>query len=377
VSTPRTRVLLVGDTLSVGGTEGQFVEIACRLPRHRWDVRAACLRAEGPLRARLEQAGIQPWSCGAGALWTPRAAAALLRLARRLRGERIGIVHTFDFYSNIMGVLAARAAGVPVVASQRNLGTRNRTPARRGMSRLVLALADRVIANSTAVAAWLQRERLVRADKIDVVVNGVDTTRFRRADREASALRQHGDVGRMVIGTVANLRPEKGLLHLVTAAAFIRDRYDTRVAIWGEGRTRPELAAAVRDLGLDDVVALCGSTEQPERALADLDVFVQPSLTEATSNILLEAMAMALPIVATDVGGTPALIEHEVTGLLVPPGDSAAIAKAVIRLVETPELGARLGAAARSRVRARFGMGRMVTEVEAVYVRAMQHRDHR
>jgi glycosyltransferase involved in cell wall biosynthesis len=361
----------------VGGTEGQFVEIACRLPRPRWDVRAGCLRAEGPLRARLEEAGIHPWSCGAGALWTPRAAAALVRLARRLRGERIGIVHTFDFYSNIVGVLAARAARVPVVASQRNLGTRHRTLARRAMSRLVLALADRVVVNSTAVAAWLERERLVRADKIDVVVNGVDTTRFRRADRGASAMHRHGEAERMVIGTVANLRPEKGLLHLVTAAAFIRERYDTRVAIWGEGRTRADLAAAVRDLGVDDVVALCGPTEQPERVLAELDVFVQPSLTEATSNVLLEAMAMALPIVATDVGGTPALIEHEVTGLLVPPADSAAIAKAVIRLAETPELGARLGAAARSRVRARFGMGRMVTELEQVYVRAMQPRGHR
>ena len=374
MSGPRTRVLLVGDTLSVGGTEGQFVEIACRLPRHRWDVRATCLRAEGPLRVRLERAAVHPWTCGAGSLRTPRAAAALVRLARRVRREGIGLVHTFDFYSNVMGVLAARAAGVPVVASQRNLGTRHRTPARRAMSRLVLALAHRVVVNSTAVAAWLERERLAPAHKIDVVVNGVDTTRFSRPSRDASVRQEDGEAERLVIGTVANLRPEKGLLHLVTAAAFVRERYDTRVAIWGEGVMRPGLTAAVRDLGLTDVVTLCGTTEQPERALAELDVFVQPSLTEATSNVLLEAMAMALPIVATDVGGTPALVEHEVTGLLVPAGDAAAIAKAVIRLAETPELAARLGAAARSRVRARFGMGRMVTELEQVYARAMGRR---
>ena len=373
MSEPRTRVLLLGDTLSVGGTEGQFVEIACRLPRGRWDVRAACLRAEGPLRARLERAGVRPWSCGAGSLWTPRAGAALARLARHLRRERIGIVHTFDFYSNIMGVLAARAAGVPVVASQRNLGTRHRTPARRAISRLVLRLAHRVVVNSPAVAAWLESERLVPAHKIDVIVNGVDLARFRRRrTREAAVPKPDGEAERVVIGTVANLRPEKGLLHLVTAAALIRERYDTHVSIWGEGPLRPELAAAVRDLCLDEVVVLRGRTEQPECALAELDVFVQPSFTEATSNVLLEAMAMGLPIVATEVGGTPSIIEHEVTGLLVPAGDSAAIAKAVIRLTEAPELAARLGAAARARVRARFGMGRMVTELEDVYVRAMQ-----
>jgi glycosyltransferase involved in cell wall biosynthesis len=137
---------------------------------------------------------------------------------------------------------------------------------------------------------------------------------------------------------------------------------------------RPELESAVRELGLDEVVALRGRTAQPERALAGLDIFVQPSLTEGTSNVLLEAMAMALPIVATEVGGTPALIEHEVTGLLVEAGDAPAIAKAVIRLLESPGLAARLGTAARGRVRERFGMGRMVTEMEHVYARALQGR---
>jgi glycosyltransferase involved in cell wall biosynthesis len=373
VTPARTRVLLLGDTLDVGGTESQFVEIACRLPRARWDVRAGCLYPQGPLRARLERSGLEPWTCGAGPLWKPRAGAALVALARRLRRERIGLVHTFDFYSNIMGVLAARAAGVPVVASQRNLGTRHRSRARRAVSRLVLRLAHRIVVNAPAVAAWLERDGLAPAHKIDLVLNGVDVTRFRRAAVRDGRTAQHGgEPERVVIGTVANLRPEKGLLHLVTAAAFVRERYDTRVSIWGDGPMRTELAAAVRDLGLDDVVALRGRTAQPERALAELDLFVQPSFTEATSNVLLEAMAMGLPVVATEVGGTADIIEHEVTGLLVPAGDSAAIAKAVIRLVETPEMANRLGTAARARVRARFGMGRMVAQIEDVYARTLQ-----
>jgi glycosyltransferase involved in cell wall biosynthesis len=363
---------MIGDTLNVGGTEGQFVEIACRLPRARWDVRAACLRPEGPLRGRLERAGVHPWRCGTGSLWTPRAGAVLVQLARRLRRERISVVHSFDFYSNFVGVLAARAARVPVVASQRNLGTRHETLARRAASRLVLRLAHRIVVNSPAVATWLQQERAATADKIDVVVNGVDLTRFRREGARAARATHDGEAERITIGTVSNLRPEKGLLQLVMAAAFLRERYDTRVSIWGDGPMRGELVTAVRELGLEDVVSLPGRTNQPERALAELDVFVQPSFTEATSNVLLEAMAMGLPLVATDVPGTAAIIEHEVTGLLVPPGDSAAIAKAVIRLAETPELAQRLGAAARDRVGARFGMARMVTEIESVYARTMQ-----
>lgn len=370
MSARRPKLLLVGGTLDVGGTEGQFAEVACRLDRSRWDVRATCLRAEGPLRRRLEGAGVRPWSCGGGSFRTPRGAAALVRLARRMRHDRIQVVHTFDFYSNVQGVLAARAARVAaIIASQRNLGTQ-RTGAHRVLRRLVLRLADRVVVNADAVAAWLSAGGLVPADRIDVIVNGVDLTRFGRTPPPG---REH-DGAPLRVGTIANLRPEKGLLHLVSATALVRERYPTRVSIWGDGPVRAELAAGIRDLGLDGVVALRGRTLHPEAALAGLDVFVQPSLTEATSNVLLEAMAAGLAVVATEVGGTPSLIEHEVTGLLVPAGDSAAIAKALIRLEEDPELAARLGDAARARVRTRFGMARMMADLERVYVRALAER---
>ena len=108
-------VLLMGDTLNFGGTEGQFVEVACGLPSARWDVDVACMRAEGPLRPRLEAAGLRPWSYGRGSLRSPRFIGGVRALARHLRERRVQIVHCFDFYSNVMGVPAARLAGVPVV----------------------------------------------------------------------------------------------------------------------------------------------------------------------------------------------------------------------------------------------------------------------
>ncbi len=103
-------VLLIGDSLNLGGTEGQFVTVACGLNRARWDVHVSCLRAEGPLHARLERAGVHAWSCGRGSFKSPRLALAVLGLVRYLRAHRIRLVHSFDFYSNILGVPAARIA---------------------------------------------------------------------------------------------------------------------------------------------------------------------------------------------------------------------------------------------------------------------------
>src|SRR5207245_1449378 len=111
----------VGLVVGLGGTEGQFVELASRLDRSMWDVHVSCIRAEGPLRARLEAAGVRAWSCGRGSLKSLGALARVWRLTRYLRHARIDLVHTFDFYSNVVGGVAARLAGIrAVIASQRD-----------------------------------------------------------------------------------------------------------------------------------------------------------------------------------------------------------------------------------------------------------------
>ena len=127
----------------------------------------------------------------------------------------------------------------------------------------------------------------------------------------------------------------------------------------------------IRELGLSGVVTIAGSTLEPATTLRRMDIFVLPSLSEACSNSLLEAMATGRPIVATRVGGTPALVEDEATGLLVPPADPAALAKAVIRLIEEPALAARLAARAQQRARAEFGIDRMLERIEGLYHQAL------
>jgi L-malate glycosyltransferase len=362
----RSPILLLGPNLTLGGTEGQFVEIACRLDRSRWDPHVSCVRAEGPRRAKLDAAGVRAWSCGRGSFKSPRFALAVLKIAGFLRAHHIRLVHSFDFYSNMLGVPAARLARVPVViASQRDLGNL-RPRLQRRLHNVVLRLADYVVVNAETVAESIAKADIVAPSRIVVIPSGVDDTRFSGTPGENRAS------GRIIIGTLAILRPEKGLVDFVRAAGHVVERFpEARFLIWGEGPLRARLETLVRDLGLSGAVALPGPTLEPEGALRQLDIFVLPSLSEACSNALLEAMATGRAVVATRVGGNPALVEDQVTGLLVPPGDPAALAKAVIRLIEEPTLAAGLAAQAQKRVRAEFGVDRMLASVQALYDEAL------
>jgi glycosyltransferase involved in cell wall biosynthesis len=369
VTSGRPTVLLVGDTLNLGGTEGQFVELACWLDRSRWDVEIACVRPEGPLRTRLEAEGFQPWHCGPASFKSPRLLGAIVALARRMRTRGVAVVHSLDFYTNMLALPAARLAGVrAVIGSQRNLGNL-RSPAQRVLHSLSLRLATHVLVNSEAVRERVVQSQGIRPNRVTVIPNGVDLTRF----SPTSGTSRNG-MG-LVVGVLSNLRSEKGLPDLVRAVAVVRDRWaDVRLVIWGEGPLRRELEDLVRSLGLTPSVTLPGSTTTPETVLRSVDIFVLPSLSEASSNGLMEAMATGLPVVATSVGGNPGLVEDELTGLLVPPGDASALAKAIIRLAEDRALAARLGDQARTHAQLTFGMERMVARTEALYARALDER---
>ncbi len=359
----RPDVFLLGDTLRVGGTEGQFAEIASRLSRSRWTVDVSCLRAEGPLRAKLEARGVEVWSCGPGSFKSPRFATAVWRLSRHLRSRRVSLFHSFDFYSNILGVPAARLAGVPaIIASQRELSDL-RTPRERRIQHCILRMAHRVAVNSAAVAEQLKHDGAAMSGRVVLISNGVDVERFSPSARTAWRAEQP-----LRIGTLANLRPEKGLEDLVEAAALVlRARPDVRFVLWGEGPIRVRLEQLIARLELAGSVELPGPTSRPEEALRDLDIFVLPSRSEATSNAILEAMATGLPIVATRVGGPPGLVEHERTGLLVPPRDPAALGQAIGRLLDDPALSGRLGVEARAVVCSRFAPERMLARLESLY----------
>jgi glycosyltransferase involved in cell wall biosynthesis len=179
-----------------------------------------------------------------------------------------------------------------------------------------------------------------------------------------------------VVGLVARLDHwAKGHAELFQALAKVRDRYPIRCLIIGGGRRQPEMAAMVRDLSLTPFVNFLGHRADVPDLLAALDIFVLPSHSEGISRALLEAMAAGLPVVVSNVGGSPEVVQHEIDGLLVPVKDVAALAQALIRLLSDPALAQRLGLAASQRVAGNFSLDRLGRELNEIYIKLCESKN--
>jgi glycosyltransferase involved in cell wall biosynthesis len=354
------RVCFMIDELRTGGTETQLVALIRHLDRARVEPYLCLLRGEDDQSRAMEPADCPVLRLGVRSLRRPSAVAALWRLVRFLRRERIDVFQAYFPDSTYFGVPAAWLAGVPRVLRTRNNLGYWMTPWHRRLGRLCDALSDGLVANCDACRDAVVSDEGLDAGRVVVLENGVDLSRFPDAPLPKG--------GR--VGVTANLRPVKGLDVFVRAAAGVAAAHPgATFHVAGEGPLRPELERLARDLGLGHRLHLGGSVADVPGFLAGLDVAVLPSLTEGMSNALLEYMAAGRAVVATAVGANVRLVEDGVTGLLVPPGDAGRLAAAVGRLLSDPALAARLGAEARRRVTERHGRPAMVRRFEDFYKR--------
>ncbi|MGQ9576949.1 MAG: glycosyltransferase [Thermoguttaceae bacterium] len=385
------RVCFLIDRLGVGGTESQLLALIRGL--HRAVVRPylCLLDGEDPVSRSLEPGSCPVLRLGVRSLRSPWAFRQAWRFARFLRRERIEVVQTHFPDSSCFGALVARLAGVRlVIGTQRDLGFWMR-PTERWLGRLCSWLTHVTLANSQACRQAAIAEFGRRPESVIVVPNGIDLARFAAipaygelsrfshsgapSEGESPAASLPNPDGRLRrIGKVANLRPVKGPDVFVRAAAIIsRSHPEVRFQLVGTGDE-----AIVRRLaqacGIGDQFELLGHVSDIPSFLSTLDVAVLTSYSEGLSNSLLEYMAAGRPIVATAVGGNVELIEDGVHGLLVPPGDPAAVAAAVERLLGDPALAARLAAAARTRARHQFTAEAMVHSHESFY-RTLRNRN--
>jgi glycosyltransferase involved in cell wall biosynthesis len=362
-ASPRpVRVCFLIDRLAVAGTEMQLLALVRSLDRTRVRPYLCLLNGEQPWSRALEPADCPVLRLGVQSLWQPRAAAALVRLVRFLRRERIDVLQVYFPDSTYLGVLAGRLAGVPhVVRTRNNLG-HWLTPGHRRLGRLVNRWTTVTVANCEAARRALLRGEGTAPESVVVLENGVDLERF----LSISALDPGVPLRR--VGAVANLRSVKGLDVLIEAAATLSASHpDIAFRVAGEGEERPELERQVAAAGLVDQFALPGAVKDVPGFLAGIDIAVLSSRSEGMPNAVLEYMAAGRAVVATAVGATPELIEDGVHGLLVPPDDAGRLAGAIVELLRDPGRAARLGAAARRRARERYGRQAMVERFERFY----------
>ncbi len=276
-------------------------------------------------------------------------------------------MQTWLFTADLYGRVAARLAGVPAVASSVRSVDRDKPLKYVWCDRLLAPVTDRFIANASVVGERLVAREWVRRDRIVTIHNGVDTGAMAtRPGRDTSARRWGWGRDQHVVGFVGRLTHEKRPDLFLEAAARVRMRLSTtRFVMVGSGDQSP-LRSMLTTLGLGDVVKIDGFRSEIGPVFRDLDLLVSSSDFEGCSNVILEAMAAAVPVVATDVGGNRELLGGDV-GWLVPPDDADSLAGAIETALCDPEARRVRSIAGRERARRQFSIEAMVRSHERLY----------
>jgi L-malate glycosyltransferase len=352
-------VFLMTNSFEMGGSERQFVTLARSLDSATFRVNFGCIMRKGAFQAGFDQ--VPEFAVGRS-LYGLRSWKSRVRLARHLRQLRMAVAHSFDFYTNLMLIPAARMAGVPVViGSQRQLGDLL-TPSKFRAQVATFRWADVVICNSRVAASRLAAAG-VPERKLAVIRNGISDLFFSGAN---PALPRQPGILR--VGMIARMNTwSKNHRLLLAAAARLNQRHaNLEFLLVGNGPLRPELERAAQELGMADRVRFLGEREDVENILASIDISVLPSGSESSSNAILESMAAGVPVVATDAGGNPELAGED-RGILVKSGNELDLERGIERLITDASLRRKLGENARDFVRRNFTVEQMRIRHEELY----------
>ncbi len=359
-------MLLVIDEASLGGGQQHVLLIARHIDRKRFDL-AVATEERGPLVDALRKASVTLYPM---TLKNRPSVRAIRRMGAIMRDFHPDIVHSHGGTAGFAARTAAWRRGCKLVHTYHGIHYLHEGFARR----LILRSVDLVLARITHRIICVARADydlglaagLVDPRKSVVIRNGIEIEPYARA---AAERRKRGTAeAAPVVGTIGRLHRQKGHRHLLEASAMLRkEGREFRVNVVGEGDLRPQLEAQLHEEGLEGIVRLQGSRSDVPACLAGFDVFVLPSLWEGLPLALLEAMASGLPVVASSVDGVPEIVTDGVNGLLVPPGDPAALAGALKRLLDDPAERRKLGAAAAATARDRFGVFGMMDSLQRLY----------
>lgn len=365
----KINLLYVFLRLDLGGAQEIFLRTISHIDTSRFDVAVCCLAGRGRLVSEVESLGIRVLCLDAADLKNDLS--TVLKLAHLIRRHNAHVVYT-HLYSraNVYGRLAAILARTPVVVVGAVGYGRVRLPKKRVLDYVLALFTDHFTALSEATREYLCREQGIGPDKVTVIYPGIDVERFADVGQRA-AVRQELQIplDTLVVGAVSRLVPEKGLADLMTAMArILREIPNTRLVIVGDGPLRSQLERSITGLGLQGLVHLTGSRRDIPKLLSAMDVFALPSHREGFGMALVEAMAAGLPVVATDVGGIPEVVEHGVTGFVVPPHDIGALSVNILLLLEDSALRAKMGADGRQQVQQRFTARRAAMQTQDLYL---------
>jgi glycosyltransferase involved in cell wall biosynthesis len=373
---PKPNVLQLGHGFIEGGSERQMIQMVKLLhDSGDYQVHVASLSTGGLLRPLIEQIGVPIIDLPLTSFYDANMVRQTRKFISFLNKHRIDIVHSHDFYSNIFGMTGAALAGVRGRVASKRETTGTRTRAQSTVERNAFKLAHAVVANATAVQHQLINEG-VRPEKVSVIHNGIDLTRFQRNGNRDDALRRlslESIAGPPVITMVANFEYRvKDHPMLLRAAQRVTMRFpEARFVIAGDGELREETEKLAADLKLAENCLFIGNCASVPDLLAASDICVLSSQAEGFSNSILEYMAAARPVVATNVGGASEAIVEGETGYLVEAGQDQDFADRIIKLLEDPARSKQMGLNGRRVVEERFSCESRLLNTAALYQRML------
>lgn len=358
--------------LGAGGLENGLVNIINRADPLRYRHAIVCLTESGSFEDRIDVQGVDVYALHKKPGNDVRVFLRLFFLLRKLRPD---IVHTRNLAAlemQVLGLLMPRVKRVHGEHGRDVSDLYGNNPRYRKLRRLLSPLVHRFVCVSRDLSEWLCNEVGIDRYKVTQIYNGVDHSRFGSVAVDTSLLPDGFLIGtgHVVLGTVGRLAEVKDQERFVCAVEHILEQHPElsrtlRVIVVGDGPLRSQIEG--RASNIQDVVWFAGERSDVQSLLVLMDVFVLPSLGEGISNTILEAMSAAKPVVASNVGGNPELVDDGETGLLFPARDTGALAKALLTLIGDEKMRVRMGKSAQQKVRERHDWQSTVDAYLAVY----------
>lgn len=360
-------VMHILPSLDVGGMENGVVNLVNNMDRNVFRPLICCLEKEGRLRSRIkedvkvfnleENPGLQ--------IKLP------LELMRLFRNEKIDIVHTHNYYTSIYGTIGACLARTPVIIhGEHGMVLREEKARRKIVAKILANFTDVIICVSEDLRTQLSERTGISKKKIIAIANGIDFSLF---EHKRDDLVKGEDIGidknDLVIGTVGRLVAVKDYETLIKAFSLVVKAIpNAKLMFAGDGPLAEELGSLVKKLKIEEKVIFLGHHNDVHKLYKFMNVFVLSSLSEGMSNVILEAMASSVPVVATKVGSNPELIENGRNGFLVSVGDKIELARSIIGILSNPAEANKMGQAGFKRVQDSFTIDKMVNGYEKTYL---------
>lgn len=374
----KIKILGMIDKPFLGGGQINLLSLAKSLDKRKFDV-SVCSQSGGPFVDKVNENNIKHFPV----CFRKRIDRRIVReIVSILKNNHFDILHTHGGIAGLYGRWAAHKCGVPVVIHTlhgihylhyRNIILKYLYIL---LERFFSKFTDAVIFVSDADRKKAERLELVPISKMVVVKNGID---FSEAKTEVTATKKKEDIrlgiSQPVVGTVARLHRQKGISYFLKAALKIcRAFTEAKIIIVGSGPLQKKLKRMAKNLSLGDLVSFLGEREDGPQLISLFDVFVLPSLWEGLPYVLMEAAALAKPVVVTDIDGVSELVKNMETGILVPPKDPESLAGAVIYLLQNKEIASKFGENFKKDITSRYSLSRMVYETESLYLRLYKER---